>query len=563
MQERFKKISDRVDSIPSAVTKNSAGDVILLPLPKRGVEGWKVNDHGQIFPTSKLTGYMSMSPNANELKRIRDSLRDSHPVSPNMTKKMMLAASAADSSQGKQSRPPSSKVLPIASTNPPHNRYAASGLINRWSSSRFTDRSKTGSNKNGLAAAVDSIQETNIEEREMEEAYGPDAPYAPFYASDGSIDSDDDFAQALGYQKDKEKQTLAQQKYVSKMNFSWLEKGISQARFLSKAEARSEVREDSTHMLHRRDDESEGGDSNGHQQFLAEISLPVLHSQTHPPPHDFTSDDVHHGGVLESKLKRRLELCIETGCTILDLDFAPHLREAADFDLILRVVSSHDSAPLINGIKAQEGLIATKEAVSGLAYLCKQLSIEFLDLNGCKALDPEGASELVPLVLEGRVSHLDLSNCPIGSEGCTIILQASGQSPHLQFLNLSHCGIIDFKLLLAKALASSSLTHLILTGNKIKTTFAAQSLALGLEGCKTLEHLDLSHCCLHDLSGVSIGKLTARLPSLKVLNLSHNLMGWVGASSLAKELLSCQDKTLEHLIFGEYSSHSSHSNLNT
>ena len=213
---------------------------------------------------------------------------------------------------------------------------------------------------------------------------------------------------------------------------------------------------------------------------------------------------------------------------------ALHLQghEALEWPLLGRACSSLACLEVCHNSIAPKGLRALAEAIGGgcLVRLC---------LIRCK-IGPAGCAALHKgLVQSSVLSHLDLSCNAIGEEGALRLSRALETSVSISTLVLARCQLSGRGLaLLGQGIGrSSSLQSLDLSHNRLALE-GASVLARAVAVSSTLSSLKLVACAEDEHLGpwVKMSRGVEQSGSLRVLDLSHNVIGTDGVQALGGAL---------------------------
>ena len=169
--------------------------------------------------------------------------------------------------------------------------------------------------------------------------------------------------------------------------------------------------------------------------------------------------------------------------------------------------------------------------------LCVNTSVKTLKLT-CYPLCDEEAKALAEMLggtessgtVNTTLEHVDLSDCSIGHVGTQHLAQALCVNASVKTLKLSDNPLVDEG---AKALAE------MLGGNGAESSRTVNT---------TLEHVDLSRCCIGPVGAQHLARALCANISVKTLDLSHNFLSIKGAIALAEMLKAESSRTtLEHV----------------
>ena len=177
--------------------------------------------------------------------------------------------------------------------------------------------------------------------------------------------------------------------------------------------------------------------------------------------------------------------------------------------------------------------------------LCVNTSVKTLDLND-NLLGDKGAKALAEMLggngaessgtVNTTLEHVDLSSCCIRPVGAQHLAQALCVNTSVKTLKLSHNPLDDE---VAKALAE------MLGGNGAESSRTVNT---------TLEHVDLSSCCIRPVGAQHLAQALCVNTSVKTLKLSHNPLDDEVAKALAEmlggngaESSGTVNTTLEHV----------------
>ena len=174
-----------------------------------------------------------------------------------------------------------------------------------------------------------------------------------------------------------------------------------------------------------------------------------------------------------------------------------------------------------------------KCVTEGFLVHCKGIASKASDEEARSLVDVEGGSGTEQSNKTCTLEHIELTNCGIGPVRTQDLAQALCVNTSVKTLKLSYNPLGDEG---AKALAE------MLGGNGAESSGTVNT---------TLEHVDLSLCCIGPVGAQHLAQALCVNTSVKTLKLSRNLLGYRGAKALA-EMLGAESSgtvntTLEHV----------------
>ena len=234
-------------------------------------------------------------------------------------------------------------------------------------------------------------------------------------------------------------------------------------------------------------------------------------------------------------------LCVNTSVKTLKLTCYPLCDEEAK--ALAEMLGGTESSGTVNTTLEHVDLSDCSIGHVGTQHLtqalCVNASVKTLKLSD-NPLGDEGAKALAEMLggngaessrtVNTTLEHVDLSDCSIGPVGVQHLAQALCVNASVKTLKLSVNPLGDEG---AKTLAEK------LGGNGAESSRTVNT---------TLEHVDLSRCCIGPVGAQHLAKALRVNISVKTLDLSQNFLSNKGAKALA-EMLGAESSrtTLEHV----------------
>ena len=234
-------------------------------------------------------------------------------------------------------------------------------------------------------------------------------------------------------------------------------------------------------------------------------------------------------------------LCVNTSVKTLKLTCYPLCDEEAK--ALAEMLGGTESSGTVNTTLEHVDLSDCSIGHVGTQHLaqalCVNASVKTLKLSD-NPLGDEGAKALAEMLggngaessrtVNTTLEHVDLSDCSIGHVGTQHLAQALCVNASVKTLKLSDNPLGDEG---AKALAE------MLGGNGAESSRTVST---------TLEHVDLSRCCIGPVGAQHLARALCANISVKTLDLSHNFLSIKGAIALAEMLKAESSRTtLEHV----------------
>eukprot|EP01059_Diplonema_ambulator_P022302 TRINITY_DN3758_c0_g1_i7.p1 TRINITY_DN3758_c0_g1~~TRINITY_DN3758_c0_g1_i7.p1 ORF type:complete len:651 (+),score=217.62 TRINITY_DN3758_c0_g1_i7:80-2032(+) len=275
---------------------------------------------------------------------------------------------------------------------------------------------------------------------------------------------------------------------------------------------------------------------------------------------------------LNSTVSKELTSVLKCNTTLRSLDLSRVIC-AKDLDIVDCISHGIRNHPSLQHLKLAYAGISGESASELFTKLCGSSALESIDLQGnevnyracgdlaaflddsqCRLTklvlsdNPKiesGAVLLIEACCRSAVTHLVLSNTGIDDEVMSEASRYLEESERLQTLNVSHNNITEKGCVhIASALQSRSLTHLILSHNKLGD--GAAQLAPALEANDVLQTLELDTCRVRDQSFIAIGVALINNGALHTLKASNNNISDNAGKGFAALLV--KNRTLQKVV---------------